>query len=74
MKTERNPGDSAREGTRTMRDKSTVFYLGNGKIPCYKFCRIIRWRKNDSIYHFHSMRCVSIKTLFKMYCRSLSVS
>lgn len=74
MKTERNPSHSTRGGTRTMRGKSPVFYLGNGKIPCDKFCRIIRRKKNDSIYHFHSMLCmceyqnILLKVLQKPFC------
>lgn len=29
---------------------SAVFDLGNGEVPCDKFCRIKRRKKNDNIF------------------------
>lgn len=49
MKRERNPGHCVHGGARTMCGNSAVFYLGYGEVPCDKFYRIKRGKKNDSM-------------------------
>lgn len=48
---------------------SAVFYLGYGEVPCDKFCRIKRRKKNDSMYDsiYDREECQLVSTACSMY-------
>lgn len=66
---------------------SAVFYLGYGEVPCDKFCRIKRRKKNDNICDRRMtaymtekndsllpQHALCIKTFFQMYWVGVAVS